>query len=104
MKTARYRRSEIAVRLGVSEETIVHFIRSEWVHPPEQSQDQELELDEEDLARCRLIRELKEDLGANDEAIPIILQLLDRVHCLELEILKIRNEYIEIEKGTGRIQ
>ena len=35
-----------------------------------------------DLARVRLIRDLKLDLGVNDEGIAIILHLLDQLHGL----------------------
>lgn len=41
-------------------------------------------LDEEDLARAKLIRELQEVFGVNDEAIPIILHLLDQLYFLKL--------------------
>jgi chaperone modulatory protein CbpM len=35
-----------------------------------------------DLARAQLIRDLREDLGVNDEGIEVILHLLDQVHGL----------------------
>jgi chaperone modulatory protein CbpM len=35
-----------------------------------------------DLARVRLIRDLKLDLGVNDEGIAIVLHLLDQLHGL----------------------
>jgi chaperone modulatory protein CbpM len=35
-----------------------------------------------DVARCHLIRDLKHDLGVNDEGIPVILDLVDQVHGL----------------------
>lgn len=35
-----------------------------------------------DLARARLIAGLRGDLGLNDEAIPIVLDLIDQVHGL----------------------
>lgn len=41
-------------------------------------------LDEEDLARIMLIKELQENLGVNDEGVPIILYLVDQLHHLRL--------------------
>ena len=35
-----------------------------------------------DLARAKLIRDLKQDMGVNNEGIGIILDLLDQVHSL----------------------
>jgi hypothetical protein len=35
-----------------------------------------------DVARVRLIRDLREDLGVNDEGISVILDLLDQLHGL----------------------
>ena len=53
-------------------------IESRWIEPVRSG-----ELDDEDLARARLIRELMEDFGANAESIPIILHLLDQLYYLE---------------------
>jgi len=35
-----------------------------------------------DVARARLIRDLKIDLGVNDEGVDVILHLLDQLHGL----------------------
>ena len=35
-----------------------------------------------DLARACLIRDLKQDLGVNDEAVDVILDLIDQIHGL----------------------
>jgi chaperone modulatory protein CbpM len=37
---------------------------------------------EADLARAQLIRDLQHDMGVNEEAVPIILDLLDQLHGL----------------------
>ena len=37
---------------------------------------------EADLARARLIRDLKTDMGVNDEGVTVILDLVDQVHGL----------------------
>lgn len=39
-----------------------------------------------DVARVRLIRELRHDLAIDDEAIPLLLSLMDRVHSLRREL------------------
>lgn len=39
-----------------------------------------------DVARIRLIRELRHDLAIDDEAIPLLLSLMDRVHSLRRDL------------------
>ncbi len=63
----------------LSIEVIRKFILEEWIKP---SDPEELLFDQEDLARIHLILELQDDFGVNDEAVPIILQLLDQLHSL----------------------
>ena len=44
--------------------------------------DEALQLSEVDLARARLIRDLRDGIGVNDEGIGVILNLIDQVHGL----------------------
>ena len=67
---------EASARFGIKEEIFLHYIEEEWIVPSERSQ-----VDEEDVARARLISELQSDFGVNDEAVPIILHLLDQLYC-----------------------
>ena len=79
----RFLISEVCEALGVNQQFVVHCIRAHWIHPfsPET-----MELDEEDFARLELIQELKEDFGVNEEAIPIILHLLDQVYFVRRQL------------------
>lgn len=74
---------------GVNKDIIIHFIEEEWVHPADREHNA---LDEEDLARIRLIRELKDEFGVNDEGLSIILNLVDQLNRLHLEIGKLHFE------------
>lgn len=73
----RYVVTEVAELLGVGQEFVVHCLRAHWVLPAAPA---EVALDETDLARLRLILDLKEDFGVNDEAVPVILYLVDQLH------------------------
>ena len=64
---------------GITLVTIETWIAAGWIRPAAVD---DAPLDEIDRARARLIRDLKQGLGVNDEAIPIILDLLDQVHGL----------------------
>lgn len=70
---------------GVKKEIIIYFIEQEWIHPADQ---ESVGLDEEDLARIRLIRDLKEEFGVNDEGLSIILNLVDQLNRMHLEVEK----------------
>lgn len=74
--------SEAAEACGLPPDLIVRFISFAWITPEDPAH---AELDEEDLARARLIAELQE-FGVNDAGIPVILQLLDQLHRLHAEI------------------
>ena len=67
-------------RAQLDQETLEVCIREEWLLPGEASG--ELAFSEVDLARAKLIRDLKNDLGVNNEGIGIILDLLDQMHSL----------------------
>lgn len=74
---------------GIEKEVVAHFIQEEWIHPVNLD---DFELDEEDLARIKLIKELSEDFGVNEESLPIILQLLDQLNRMHLELNKLQQE------------
>lgn len=67
-------------RAGLDQETLRVWIEEQWLIPATDSPDQAFS--DADLARAELIRELKRDLGVNDEGVGVILALLDQVHSL----------------------
>lgn len=83
----RFKLTEVLEITGVDELTVVGFVRREWISPVNAE-----EFDSEDVARIRLIQELRERFGANDEAIPLILHLLDQLYHLRHRIQKSGDE------------
>lgn len=97
----RHSLQEVARQCGLTPDIIIRFISFEWIVPaedhehPSQSQSrdstqnprtlQQPLLDEEDIARARLIWELQKEFGVNDEAVPIILHLIDQLNRIHLE-------------------
>lgn len=73
----RFNLTEIIEITGVDESSVIGFIKREWILPADTK-----EFDHEDLARIRLIEELRKSFGANDEAIPLILHLMDQLYYL----------------------
>jgi chaperone modulatory protein CbpM len=56
------------------------WVKEGWLRPS--SRNRSFDFSEVDMARAQLIQDLRRDLGVNDEAIPIILDLIDQVHGL----------------------
>jgi chaperone modulatory protein CbpM len=72
--------AEVVEVTEVAEADIVAWVEQHWVLPSEQ-QDQWL-FDESDVARVSLIQELRDDMDVNDDAMPVVLKLLDQVYGL----------------------
>lgn len=83
----RFSLTEVSQIAGVDEHTIVHFIEMEWILPPA-----EKELDREDVARIQLIQELRSSFGANDEAVPLILHLMDQLYYLRHQVRQLGSD------------
>ena len=79
----RHPLDEAAASSGIPTEIILQFISYEWIQPVDR---EHLVLDEEDIARSKLIWQLKHDLGVNDESIPIILHLIDQLNRIHFEL------------------
>jgi chaperone modulatory protein CbpM len=60
-------------------EAVEAWMEAGWIAPREGT---EAPLSEIDIARAQFIRDLTQDLGVNDEAIPIILHLVDQLYGL----------------------
>lgn len=79
--------TEVSEITGVDRSTVVAFIQREWICPVTTD-----EIDQEDIARIHLIEELRGSLGANDEAIPLILHLMDQLYYLRHQMRKFGDE------------
>jgi len=71
---------EFQLRLDVDASTVQIWIEEGWLLP--QRDQTGLTFSEPDVARARLIRDLKDEIGVNDEGIGIVLNLIDQVHGL----------------------
>ena len=70
----------VAAEIKVDKAELTVWIEQSWVLPVEEKG--RFLFDEADVARVRLIAELNRDLGVNEEAVPVVLRLLDHVHSL----------------------
>jgi chaperone modulatory protein CbpM len=71
---------EFVARSHLDTPTLNAWIEAEWLAPV--TGQKTFLFSEADLARARLIQDLKLDFGVNDEGIAIVLHLLDQLHGL----------------------
>jgi chaperone modulatory protein CbpM len=71
---------EFIGRSHLDSTTLNAWVEAEWLMPL--ASGKTLQFSDADLARARLIRDLKVDFGVNDEGIAIVLHLLDQLHGL----------------------
>ena len=74
------RKMEFLDRTELDLETLEVWIEEEWLVPSGIATNQGFS--DADLARAKLIKELMQDLGVNEEGVGVILNLLDQVHGL----------------------
>ncbi|MDX1423617.1 MAG: chaperone modulator CbpM [Kiloniellales bacterium] len=89
---------QVVAQMEVSEREVSGWIEQRWVLPLEE--DGELLFDEVDCARIRLIVELRRDLEVNDEAIPVVLRLLDQVYGLRRTLDELRQGIMGLSEGA----
>ena len=80
---------EFLLRARLEHQSMEAWIAAGWLIPPQTHP--EPAFSEVDLARAQLIRDLREDLGVNDEGISVILHLLDQVHGLRRSMQELLN-------------
>ncbi|QFU18114.1 MerR family transcriptional regulator [Microvirga thermotolerans] len=85
---------EFQLRLDVNASTVQAWIEEGWLLP--QREQAGFAFSELDVARARLIRDLKDEIGVNDEGIGIVLNLIDQVHGLRSVLREL------LHAGAGR--
>ena len=71
---------QVATEVKISQGEVMTWIERRWVLPAEESG--KLLFDEADCARIKLIAELHRDLGVGEDAMPLVLRLLDQIYFL----------------------
>jgi chaperone modulatory protein CbpM len=79
---------ELVAEIQIAPAELTAWIEQEWVLPTRQ--DQTHVFNEADIARVRLICELRRDMAVNDEAVPVVLQLLDQIYALRDTLAEFR--------------
>lgn len=81
----KFELSYVCQEFEVPEDTIYSWIECHLIEPAEV---QGPLFDEEDLARIKLLIDLKNLYNTNNESLEVILHLVDQIHHLNLELNK----------------
>lgn len=73
--------------VGLERETLQAWIDEQWLVPG--GAPAEAPFADIDVARARLIRDLKEDLGVNDEGVGVILNLVDQLYGMRRALMRL---------------
>ena len=63
---------------GLQRQDLERWISNDWVRPDRQTDD--CMFKEIDVARVRLIQELRDEMQVNEEVLPIVLSLIDQLY------------------------
>lgn len=88
-----------ALDLVLGRETLEEYINRAWVRPIRQQESWYFE--EIDIARIQLIQQLRHDMQVGDEAMEVVLSLLDQVYALRSRMRKLTDA---IERQPRRVQ
>jgi len=89
---------DVLVTLDIGASELHAWIEQHWVLPVEESGD--FYFDEADVARVKLIAELRNDLGVNEDAIPVVLRLLDQVYSLRRALSELNEAIQELPESA----
>ena len=83
-------KQEFLTRAGLQMQTLELWLEQRWLIPEQSSAG--TNFSDMDVARARLIRDLKDDFGVNDAGVDVILHLLDQLHGLRRAIQQLHRD------------
>jgi chaperone modulatory protein CbpM len=92
--------SEFLLHTSLSAAVVETWIAAGWLAPVRR--DGTPSFSEVDIARARLIHDLQQRLGVNDEAVPVILDLVDQMHGLRRALRELTAALAEQPEATRR--
>jgi chaperone modulatory protein CbpM len=93
------RTSEFLLAARLDSPVLAAWVEAGWLLP--RQEEDTADFSDVDLARARLIHDLKQDMGVNEEAIPIVLDLLDQVHGLRQMLRDLAAAVLRSRKKPG---
>jgi chaperone modulatory protein CbpM len=93
------RTSEFLLAARLDAPALAAWVEAGWLLP--RQEEDTADFSDVDLARARLIHDLQQDMGVNEEAIPIVLDLLDQVHGLRQMLRDLAAAVLRSRKTPG---
>jgi chaperone modulatory protein CbpM len=90
----------VALFAGLSEVELTTWVERGWVIPD--SAGSGLEFHEIDVARVRLIRDLRHGMDIGEDAVPLVLSLLDQVYELRSRLKSVLHA-VEAQPGDVKV-
>jgi chaperone modulatory protein CbpM len=75
---------------GLQMQTLEFWLEQRWLIPQETSAG--MTFSDMDVARARLIQDLRTDFGVNDEGVDVILHLVDQLHGLRRALAQLHKD------------
>lgn len=80
-----YSESEVVeIIAGINRSELTYWVEQGWVRPVRRAS--RIVYREVDVARVRLIQEIRVDMSVSEENVPLVLSLLDQVHGLRRQL------------------
>jgi chaperone modulatory protein CbpM len=83
-------KQEFLTRAGLQVQTLELWLEQRWLIPEQTSSG--TNFSDMDVARARLIQDLKDDFGVNDAGVDVILHLLDQLHGLRRALERLHKD------------
>jgi chaperone modulatory protein CbpM len=84
----------VAAEIGVTVEDLSIWIERRWVLPSRSGA--HIAFDAADRARIRMILDFHRDLAIDDEAMPVVLDLIDRLHATRAQLRSVLQAVSEL--------
>ena len=84
-------KQEFLATSGLQVQTLDLWLEQRWLVPEQTTAG--MNFSDMDIARARLIRDLKTDLGVNDEGVDVILHLVDQLHGLRRALEQLHKDF-----------
>lgn len=80
---------DVQITFQLDQGELTGWIEQQWVRPLRQGKG--WHFDEGDVARLQLICELKREMAVNDDAMPLVLELLDQLYATRATLEHLRH-------------
>jgi chaperone modulatory protein CbpM len=77
---------------GLQVQTLDFWLEQRWLIPEQTTLG--MSFSDVDLARARLIQDLKTDFGVNDEGIDVVLHVMDQLHGLRRALAQLHKDIL----------